>query len=247
MMSFLSSGSLPRERRDALILFQRRIGIKFKDIALLDASLTHRSVCHKAQDSGKKQNNERLEFLGDSILGFCVAEFLYQSLPEKSEGDLAKIKSFVVSEGSLSKIALDLQIDEVLLIGKGEENSGGRTKKAILADALEAVIGAYYLDAGFKSAQRFVLGLIQDQVADVLQGRHEKDYKTLLQEFTQKRYHVYPLYKVLSKSGPDHDQTFLVEVGVKGEKFGPASGKSKKEAEQKAAKLACDALLLEKE
>ncbi len=245
MMPFLSNGSLPRERRDALQIFQKRLGIKFKDLALLDASLTHRSVCGKQQDQAYRQNNERLEFLGDSILGLFVAEYLYKRLPDKNEGDLAKIKSFVVSEGSLSKIALDKQLDEELLIGKGEENSGGRAKKAILADALEAVIGAYYLDSGFKAAQRFILSLVESLVDDVLQGRYEKDYKTILQEYTQKRFHAYPLYRLLSKSGPDHDQTFLVVVNVRGEDFGPASGKSKKEAEQGAAKLACDALIRE--
>jgi ribonuclease-3 len=151
---------------------------------------------------------------------------------------LAKIKSFVVSEDILSGIAKTLGIDQFLLIGKGEENSGGRAKKALLADALEAVIGAYYLDAGFPEAQRFVLQLLVPEINNVLEDKHKKDYKTLLQEHVQKAHKSYPKYVLVDKTGPDHDKTFFMEVLVNGKTLGSGSGKNKKEAEQEAAGIA---------
>jgi ribonuclease-3 len=155
---------------------------------------------------------------------------------------LAKIKSFVVSEEILSGLAKNLGIDQLLLIGKGEENSGGRTKKALLADSLEAVFGAYYLDAGFPEVQRFVLQLLVPEINSVLENRHKKDYKTLLQELVQKTHRSYPRYVLIDKTGPDHDKTFFMEVQVNGQSLGSGSGKNKKEAEQEAAGVAFRAL-----
>ncbi len=221
------------ERLHFLKSFEQRSGARFRDVSLLNLALTHRSFANEAQSS--RANNERLEFLGDSILGMVVSAYLYTNFSERPEGDLAKIKSFVVSEEILSVIARDLGIDEVLQIGKGEEHSGGRSKKAILADALEAVFGAYYLDAGYAEVERLVLSLLVAQVSLVVEDKHRKDYKTLLQELVQKEFKVYPRYLVADRTGPDHDRTFTVEVWIEGQCQGSGTGKNKKEAEQVAA------------
>jgi ribonuclease-3 len=179
-----------------------------------------------------------LEFLGDSVLGLIVSEYLFMSLPDKAEGDLARVKSFVVSEDSLETIAKTLKVDNFILIGKGEEYSGGRNKKAILADAMEAIIGGYYLDSGFKPSKQFILKYIVPEINKVLENRHKKDYKTLLQEYVQKKYKTYPKYNLVRRSGPDHDKTFWIEVQINNEKYGPGEGKNKKVAEQNAAGIA---------
>jgi ribonuclease III len=179
-----------------------------------------------------------LEFLGDSILGLVVSEYLFRILPDKTEGDLAKIKSFVVSEDSLALIAKEIKIDNFILIGKGEEYSGGRSKKALLADAMEAIIGAYYLDSGFKAAEKFILRYLVPEINKVLENKHKKDYKTLLQEYSQKKYKTYPRYVLVQKTGPDHNKTFWMEVKINELSFGPGQGKNKKEAEQNAACIA---------
>ncbi len=224
------------ERRQALLQFQRQADIKFHDIDLLDLSLRHRSFTN--EDTSQRSNNERLEFLGDAVLGMVVAARLYMMLGDRTEGDLAKIKSVVVSEDILSVLALDLGIDRYLMLGKGEELSGGRTKKAILADALEALIGALYLDSGYRNAEQFVLRIIQPQIDLVKANRHQRDFKTLLQEYAQKQWKTVPKYVLDRKTGPDHDRTFWVSVEVGGVMYGPESGKNKKEAEQAAAGMA---------
>jgi ribonuclease-3 len=180
--------------------------------------------------------------LGDSVLGLIISDSLYKSLRGYSEGDMAKVKSFVVSESSLAKIAAQLRVENYVLIGKGEEYSGGRTKKAILADCVEAIIGAYYLDSGFRAVKSFVQRLFMPEIEAVLSDRHEKDYKTLLQELAQKKHKTYPKYRVVKKKGPNHDRTFWIEVDVNGKAFGPGRGKNKKEAEQEAAGMAYKAL-----
>jgi ribonuclease III len=203
---------------------------------LLNLALCHRSF---ANESGAATgNNEKLEFLGDSVLGLVVSEHLFEELPDKNEGDMAKIKSFVVSEDSLSEIARVMKIDNFILIGKGEEYSGGRNKKALLADALEAITGAFFLDSGFKSCRKFILGYIVDEINKVLENRHKKDYKTLLQEYVQRRFRTYPKYTLVQKTGPDHDKTFWIEVKIKDKAYGRGDGKNKKVAEQKAASIA---------
>ena len=232
--------SVDSERREELALFQRHAGLKFKDPELLNLAFSHRSFANES--NGAVDNNERLEFLGDSVLGLAVAEYLHESLPERPEGDLAKIKSFVVSEASLSEIARSIRVDNFVLIGKGEEYSGGRAKKAILADALEAIIGAYYLDSGWREAKRFVLQYLVPEITKVLENRHQKDYKTLLQEFAQKEYRTYPKYVLDKKTGPDHERVFWMLVEVAGKSFGPGKGSNKKQAEQAAASLAYAAL-----
>jgi ribonuclease III len=238
---FQNLGSLSRERKIQLASFQKKATIRFRNLELLNLSFTHRSCGN--EDSAHAQNNERMEFLGDAVLGLVAAASLYERLGEKAEGELARIKSYVVSEEVLSEIALALGIDECLLLGKGEEQSGGRAKKAILADATEALIGAYYLDSGFEAASRFVRGLVEPEIAKVLQNRHHKDYKTVLQEYAQKYHRTYPLYRLVKKTGPDHDRTFWISCEVAGADYGPLSGKNKKEAEQAAAQAAYDAII----
>jgi ribonuclease-3 len=199
----------------------------------------HRSATN---ESGQRQNNERLEFLGDSILGAVASTLLYQNLADRPEGDLAKIKSVVVSEEVLSGIARELQIDKLLILGKGEELSGGREKNTILADALEALIGAIYLDSGYKAAYNFVSLRIGVEIERVLENRHYRDYKSLLQVLSQQLYRKNPTYRILKRSGPDHERFFWTEVVVNNQTFGPGRGRNKKTSEQEAARIAYEAL-----
>jgi ribonuclease III len=234
------SAALNPERKKELQLFEKHARIRFRRLEFLNQAFTHRSFAHEAGENG--ENNERLEFLGDSVLGLVVAQYLYETLPDQPEGELARIKSFVVSEASLSEIARGLRVDNFILVGKGEEYSGGRSKKTILADCLEAIIGAYYLDCGFVAAERFVHIMLIPEINKVLEDRHAKDYKTLLQEYVQKRMKTYPKYRVVQKTGPDHDKTFWIEVHVGDRSFGAGKGKNKKEAEQEAARLAYESM-----
>lgn len=232
---------ISNERRRELLLFQKQAGIKFKDVRLLNLAFCHRSFANESHDD--IDNNERLEFLGDSVLGLVVADWLFNHLPDGDEGDFSRIKSFVVSEESLAGIAKRLRVDNYILIGKGEEYSGGRSKKALLADCMEAIFGAYYLDCGFSAAFQLIQRLLVPEIEKVLANKHRKDYKTLLQEYVQKTYRSYPKYEVKKKTGPEHDNTFWVEVAIQKKVYGPASGGNKKEAEQAAAKIAYEALV----
>jgi len=201
----------------------------------------HRSV---SNETGNKINNERLEFLGDSILGAVCATLLYQTYKDKTEGELAKIKAVVVSEDILSDIALEYKIDDMLLLGKGEERSGGRAKKAILADAMEAVIGALYLDSGYKPAFEFVKRCIEPEIYKVTGENYHKDYKSLLQEYCQQQYRCYPEYIMVKRTGPEHERTFWMEVRINETVYGAGTGRNKKSAEQEAAKAAWEQLTI---
>ncbi|MCR4742648.1 MAG: ribonuclease III [Treponema sp.] len=222
-------------RKKDLIDFCKRVDIKFQNIELLEQAFHHRS---SVNENKALKNNERLEFLGDSVLGMVTAAYLYESL-DNPEGDLAKIKSAVVSEKALAPVALKFGIDSLLIMGHGEEKTGGRQKPAILADCMEAIIGAYYLDSGYKAAQKYVLSFIIPAINEVLQDGL-KDFKTLLQEKYQKISKKCPVYELVEKSGPDHDQTFVINVHLGDKIFGPARGKNKREAEMLAAKMALD-------
>jgi len=226
---------ITQERKSKLIKFCKSLDIKFKDIELLDQAFHHRSITNEIKHI---KNNERLEFLGDSVLGVVTASYLYRNF-DRPEGDLAKIKSSVVSEKTLAEVAKRIGIDKLLILGHGEELSGGRQKPAILADCMEAIIGAYYLDSGYKCAEAYVLSFIIEEINKVCEFGM-KDYKTLLQEKFQKICKECPRYELVSKTGPEHNQIFTVKVHLGEEIFGPASGKSKKEAEQLAAKIALD-------
>ncbi len=233
---------ISRERKHELEEFCHNLGIRFKNYMLLDLAFHHRSFSNESE-THKVCNNERLEFLGDSVLGLATAAFLYSDMAQNSEGDLSKIKSSVVSEQTLSHISEErMHIDKYLILGRGEELSGGRHKKAILADAVEAVIGALYLDSGYEAAEKLVLSLIVPEIRKAQSDSGNRDYKTLLQEFYQKKTGKCPIYTLVNTTGPDHDRVFYVTVKVGEEEFGPAEGKNKKSAEQSAADLACKAL-----
>ena len=224
-------------RKQQLKTFQKILRVSFKNISLLDRAVTHRSY-------GNEQrvpvgNYERLEFLGDSLLGFITSEYLYRNFPDLDEGRCSQIKAVVVSEDTLSKIAHSLHYGDYILIGKGEERSGGRDRKAILADIFEAVIGAYYLDCqNISRVRNFVLRFIAAEINLVIENRHEKDYKTLLQEYCQKTYNDCPSYKLLDETGPEHQKRFQVSVSIEGRLLGEGVGASKKEAEKNAAEHA---------
>ncbi len=222
-------------------MFQKQADVSYSDLQLLNLAFTHRSFSNEHPES--VDNNERLEFLGDSVLGMVVSDWLFRNLPLKHEGDFSRIKSYVVSEDSLAVIAKRLGVDNYVLIGKGEEYCGGRNKKAILADCMEAIFGSYYLDKGLDVARSFVLRLLVPEIESVLEDKHKKDYKTILQEYVQKRYKRYPIYELTDKTGPEHANTFYVTVTVEGTTFGPAPGGNKKEAEQNAAKIAYEEII----
>ena len=207
----------------------------------MNLAFSHRSYAN--EQGGAVDNNEKLEFFGDSVLGLVVSEYLLGVLLDRTEGEMAKVKSFVVSEDSLEGIARALRLDNFILIGRGEEFSGGRSKKTLLADCMEAIIGAYYLDSGFKAAHDFVERLLAPEIHKVLEDKHRKDYKTLLQEYAQKRFRTYPHYRVVQRRGPDHNRVFAIEVSVDNRTYGPGMGKNKKEAEQAAAGIAYEALV----
>lgn len=225
------------ERKEKLIKFSKNVAIKFKNIELLDQAFHHRSITNESKHI---KNNERLEFLGDSVLGMVTAAYLFNNL-ENPEGDLAKIKSSVVSEKALAPVAIQFGISKLLVLGHGEELSGGREKPAILADCMEAIIGAYYLDAGYKAAEKYVLEFIEPAVKNVLVNGM-KDYKTQLQELCQKLFKVCPKYVLIEKKGPEHAQIFSVSVDCNGTIFGPCNGRTKKDAEQSCASVAIDKL-----
>lgn len=231
MFSF--SKKLPYERQKQLKSFQKIAGIKFKDLNLLNLALIHRSAVKEHSDS-----NERLEFLGDSVLGLVVASNLYKYFSHYSEGELARIKAATVSEDSLASIADSLKISDYIVFGKGELMSGGKTKKALLADAVEAIIGAFYLDAGFKASESFVSRVIKKQIKLVAQHERYEDFKSILQELVQQKFKVLPRYRLEKTEGPDHDLRFWVSLDIDGRKFGPCLGKTKKDAEQAVAAIA---------
>ena len=215
--------------------FQKKLGICFSDSNLLDIALTHRSYINESSRTSYLSHNERLEFLGDAVLGQIAALLLYLKLEGRPEGELARIKSIVVSEQSLAPIAAAIGIAEALRLGKGEELSGGRSKKALLADALEALIGAILLDQGYEAARTFVARLLEPVIKDAIEGQ-SKDYKTVIQEYAQKYLRELPRYNLDRAEGPEHDRVFWVSCALDGKCYGPFAGKTKKEAEQIAAK-----------
>ena len=219
---------------------QSALGYRFTRPALLDEALTHKSYVNE-QRKGSAVHNERLEFLGDSVLSLLVSEQLSRSLPSTSEGALSKLKARLVSEPVLCAVARRLQLGQWLRLGRGEERSKGREKDSLLADTLEAVIAAVYLDGGLEAGRAVVAKLFEPEFTSVLTRQHVpggEDYKTQFQEWCQKRYDALPEYAVVRESGPDHDKQFEVEVALNRELAGRGSGKTKKEAEQAAAKEA---------
>ncbi|HYQ47761.1 MAG TPA: ribonuclease III [Thermodesulfovibrionales bacterium] len=216
---------------------EQRLGYEFSDRKLLLEALTHKSYYHENQGH-VIHHNERLEFLGDSVVGLVVVEYLFRHETAYAESVLAKIKSYIVSEPVLSEIAGSLSLGEFILLGKGEKSTGGRTKKSILSDAFEAVIGAIYLDGGFERAREVVLGLFRTRIETAISSGQFFDYKTELQEKTQMAYGKLPEYRIISQSGEEHQRIFTIGVYLNGELLGISSGRRKKEAESLAAKEA---------
>jgi ribonuclease-3 len=212
----------------------RRIGPYLQDPALRDLALSHRSYC--AETPGT-ESNERLEFLGDAVLGLVVTEHLYRESPELAEGPLAKARAAVVSTEALAALAERLEVGKVLRLGRGEEASGGRDKQSILADALEALIGAVYLDNGLDAARSFVMDVAGERIAASVAEPGLDDHKTRLQELAAALASEIPRYHV-EDTGPDHNKHFVAEVFVGDERLGAGEGRSKKQAEQRAARAA---------
>lgn len=228
-------------RHAVLRALERRAGIKFRNISLLNLALCHRSFANEVNEK-LPDNNERLEFLGDAVLGLTISAELYSKDGNRNEGDMSRIKSVVVSEDTLYRWAIRLDLSSYVLVGHGEDLSGGRGKRAILADAMEAVIGALYLDSGVVRARNFVLHHLRTDISRVTNHSHYQDYKSLLQELAQKKFRSFPRYQVIRHEGPDHDLTFWVIVKLNGRNYGPCSGKNIKRAEQAAAEKAYTSL-----
>ncbi len=213
------------------------LGYKFTNNKLLLEALTHRSFYH--ENPGKAEDyNERLEFLGDSVLGFVIVEHLFMSDRRLSESVMAKTKSYLVKESILSEIADTISVGKYLRLGKGEEATGGRTKKSLLADAVEAILGAIYLDSGYESVRSLILRLFKDKIDFIMSSGEFHDFKTELQEKTQMLFGTIPEYTMIKQEGEEHRKTFTVEVRIEGEKYGMGCGRSKKEAETLAAREA---------
>ena len=213
---------------------QEALGYHFHKASLLEQALTHTSYANENRTHGLS-HNERLEFLGDSILGFVVAEYLYRSFPNRLEGDLTRMRAELVCERSLAVMANEIDLGPCLRLGRGEERSGGRTRASILSDACEAILAAAYLDGGFEAARGIIYRHILDRVAE---STHSGDYKTILQELIQREKNQMLSYHLTGESGPDHDKTFTVDVQRNGETVGSGTGHSKKAAEQAAAREA---------
>lgn len=218
---------------------QKSINIFFHDPQLLATALTHPS--YLAEHPEEEDHNQRLEFLGDAILGSVVAYYLYQNFPKSSEGELTKIRAAVVCESSLASIARKLQLGNHLRLGRGEEHSGGRERASILADAFEALTAAIFLDQGWEQTNTFLRGILKEEIAKTIQGV-SRDYKTSLQEIVQQNGNDSLTYRLLKETGPDHEKKFVSGVFLDNKLLGEGTGKSKKESEQYAAQAALEYL-----
>ncbi len=217
--------------RGALADLEQRLGVAFIDPDLLVRSLAHRSWC---SENGDLPSNERLEFLGDSVLGLVVTRFVYEHFPHLPEGQLSEVRAGVVNARTLAEVAAELDLGDFMLLGKGESAAGGRTKPSILADAIEAVIASIYLDQGWDVAADFVLRVLGDRIGAAAEGPGGRDYKTRLQELAAQLGMGRPRY-IVDGEGPDHEKRFFASVQLSGVEYGTGDGRSKKEAEQAAA------------
>lgn len=216
---------------------EKAIGYRFKNITLLQNALTHSSFANERWHDSL-MSNERLEFLGDSILGMVVAEYLYRNYPDRPEGELTRMRADMVCETSLSQVADRVQLGQHMLLGHGEEQGGGRNRASILADAVESVIAACFLDGGMEPARKFIEQFVLCNVPE--RKLHNTDYKTMLQEIVQQKKNQVISYELTGQSGPDHDKHFEVQVLLNGEPIGHGQGTSKKRAEQDAARDAME-------
>lgn len=230
----------------SLVRLQELLGHRFRSVDLLHQALVHRSYAHERSETGGG-DNERLEFLGDAVLSLIISHMLLMKFPQADEGNLSRMRASLVNESRLAAIAADLGLGHLMRLGKGEEMSGGRAKPSILADAVEALLGAVYLDGGLDAAFRVVRRFFEEKLEQVAAEedplrRLDKDFKTQLQEATQAKKRLVPQYDVEREEGPDHDKIFYVSVSLEGRVLARGMGKSKKAAEQDAARKALAAL-----
>jgi ribonuclease-3 len=218
---------------------QKTLGIDFKNVSLLEKSLVHRSYLNENQGA-EADSNERLEYLGDAVLGFIVAEKLYRDFPDYDEGRMTRLRSILVRRETLARISRGIRLGDYLFLGKGEDSSGGRNKSANLSCALEAIIAAVYLDQGIVKTRKMVIKLLEEEWQKAIIKPAAIDYKSRLQELIQSREQRIPSYRVTGTSGPDHIKTFNVEVRLGDQILGSGSGKSKKAAETEAAREALE-------
>ena len=220
---------------------QQVTGVNFQNQSLLQQAFIHSSYINENPESALA-DNERLEFLGDALLGFIVAERLYYEFPNMTEGELTEIRVSLVREETLSQLATELKLGDYLYLGKGEESTGGRQRQTNLADTFEALIGAIFLDQGLIATKSFVLDNLKNHLKQIKTSGKNPNYKALLQEFTQAEYKKLPTYYLVDSSGPDHDRNFTVKVTLEDETLGTGSGKSKRVAEMEAARSAWEKL-----
>jgi ribonuclease-3 len=219
--------------------FQRVIDYKFNNVELLETALTH-SSCNFDVKNKEPMNNERLEFLGDAFLDAIISEYLFNQLNINSEGLLSKTRASIVCEKSLAEIGKNLKIGEYIKLGRGEELTGGRNRDSIIADSVEAIIGAIYLDSGYMATKEFILSYFDKNIKEAIQGKFNNDYKTKLQEKLQINGEIKIEYLIEKEEGPAHNKMFYIKLMAGGKEIGLGSGKSKKEAEQAAAKNALE-------
>lgn len=227
---------LSQKRKEELAEFQKLLGYPFREIQLLNKALTHKSYVNEKKKEAR--NNERLEFLGDSVLDLIVSSYLVSHYDDLKEGTLSKIRASVVNESCLAGLARSVNLGRYLLLGKGEENSGGREKSSLLANAYEAVCGAIFRDSDFRTTSDVLLPALKSEIRVHAEKRAFRDYKSDLQELTQNKLYGIPTYRVARETGPDHEKQFEVVVLVKNKVHGKGAGRSKKEAEQAAAREA---------
>jgi ribonuclease-3 len=243
LLGRFSARARAAERPDARTLalaveLERALDYRFRDRSLLIASLMHRSYYAGTDVNTALQSNERMEFLGDSVLSLVVNEHLYMKYPERTEGELTKMKSVVVSKQVLAHLAKKMDLGRYLLLSDNAQRAGVSTMESVLADAIEAVFGAVFVDGGFEAARGVILNVLPDNLGEVVSQEGTINYKSMLQEYIQALHKVPPRYRVHSTTGPDHDKQFAVEVVVKGNILGTGTGKTKKDAEQRAAREA---------
>ena len=232
---------VPSHRAPDLSPLEEALGYRFRNRELLKLALTHRSYLSVSGGS-HIATNERLEFLGDSVIGLLVTEYLFTKFPQKSEGDLTQHKGIMVSRTTLSRIAGEISLGEFLFLGAGEDRSGGRHRESILADAMEAVIGAIYLDGGFEAARKVLQKVLMPRMSAILKQEIDRNYKSQLLELSQAKGYGLPEYEIRSEKGPEHAKTFEVAVRIRGKVLGVGVGTSKKRAEQEAARRALRSL-----
>jgi ribonuclease-3 len=233
--------SIPMDRLEKLRELERKIGYTFNDINLLELALTHKS--YVGGEGEHFECNERMEFLGDSVIGLVVNSFLYNKFATYTEGQLSKLKAVAVSRSTLALCARELGLGDFIKFGAGEIATDGGGKTSNLSNALEALVAALYLDGGLKNSEKFVLKILKDKIYELDSDELKRDYKTALQEYWQAGSRKPPSYIVIAETGPDHDKRFEIEVRLAGESYGRGTGRNKKEAEQKAAEKALETML----